>query len=685
MLRISTSTSRILSMRILVAALIASLFLDPTLCFTTHTAFIGSRQLSAASTKPIIRPILSHNERRPAFVLRLKAIGGDEDDDDDEIELEDDDVPADWTEDDIAAELGDIVVDDLVEPDDTESDIRVKVVEDEESEELDVDDEDSEELDFEDDEEDEDSEDLDLEDDADEELVAVEQIRPIQINSAPTDKFDEEWDENEDGGQYDLLDDPEDPHYMKQKELVMAEVAASIQRTKLEQFDVEDWVQNQMTEEDRRKIGEVPFPEDLNEQLSKMIVLDENDLKGIDVAKEVEKAQDMFLDDPYPPHGEGETNVLQEATGITDEDMEELDRAFKNSQRILAEGPWDEITAKENSGDWDTLSNETIEEIEAVEMEMGGSPYDVTRWLLFDLDFNVTNLILAAVKHNPDAPILLQHWFPQLQIYERYQYVRDRDFDLNWDDVEKADIDELQRYYASFGYDEIPNKAPAETNIIGLEEMDEEEIKMVAFDSWMKEVYNPECDIKDFDDTILDEENMYSNAYIDPEHPDVPTYKEVLEDIEEYYNETGIRIDDTVETDETMLLRREYKTDQDDEAEKEHRGHLIIACTGSDEDLDIAEKITQRCKQVVGKQVFVETRLMALAREEDNVFEVWLESYEIDLLHSKKRATGFSDDWKGPAVCDDTQIEWLVSRVQFLISDDSRYSYRYDIDMENIE
>jgi hypothetical protein len=72
---------------------------------------------------------------------------------------------------------------------------------------------------------------------------------------------------------------------------------------------------------------------------------------------------------------------------------------------------------------------------------------------------------------------------------------------------------------------------------------------------------------------------------------------------------------------------------------------------------------------------------MALAREEDNVFEIWLESYEIDLLHSKKRATSVgTQDWTGPAEVDDAQIDYLTERVRFLISDDARYSYRMELD-----
>ena len=99
------------------------------------------------------------------------------------------------------------------------------------------------------------------------------------------------------------------------------------------------------------------------------------------------------------------------------------------------------------------------------------------------------------------------------------------------------------------------------------------------------------------------------------------------------------------------------------------------------EDLEIAEKITLRFEKEFGKQVWVETRIEALAREEDSVFEIWLESYEIDLLHSKKRANSSNQDWKGPAECDDAQIDYLVDRVRFLTSDDARYSYRVEYEL----
>ena len=48
---------------------------------------------------------------------------------------------------------------------------------------------------------------------------------------------------------------------------------------------------------------------------------------------------------------------------------------------------------------------------------------------------------------------------------------------------------------------------------------------------------------------------------------------------------------------------------------------------------------------------------------------------------SKKRATSNAEGWEGPAECDGAQIDYLVDKVRFLISDDARYSYRYELDV----
>ena len=493
----------------------------------------------------------------------------------------------------------------------------------------------------------------------------------------------DEWEDEEDAD-YPLEDDPDDPNYQKQKELLDSAVADSDALDRDRLFDPLDFMMNQMSPEELDLLDKTPFIQEAR-TMAEQIQLTEEDVEDMDLEKEIMKVPDLMNDDPYPRHDDDETNFLEANIGITDDDMEELDTSWKMSKAAQAATPWDKVMIREQQG-IDMLSNDTLAEMDACLEEIGGSAYNVTRWLLYDLDFDVENLMLAAVQHNREAPILFQHWYPQLVTYSRYEKAQARNFDYTWEDVEKADISELERYYQGIGYDEIPSKAPAETGIVEFDYLDEEEIKMAAFETWVKDVYNPEWDRKDFDDDeFRDEDNVFSRFYDHPQHPDLPTFEDSQEDIQAWREEIG--------TDEELAGNKEgkayrdymareldYELVEDSEFEEEFRGHLIVACTGDDSDLEIAEKITAAMDKAFGKQIYVETRLMAHAREEDNVFEVWIESYEIELLHSKKRATSNAKDWDGPGDCDDKQIDYLVERVRFLISDDARYSYSLEYD-----
>lgn len=633
-----------------------------TFCPTRGPRYIHSNQLKTKTFHST--PAFFGNSLPTSFfdsiVLQARKKGAADDDEDDV------DIPGDWNEDDILAEFDDV---DISNEDDSQDDNTAdeeEVVVDE------VVDEDDEE-----DDDDIDEIDLDEEDDEDDE-DEIEMVDETDAESEEdyeyADEDEGEWEDDEE--EYYELEDDDDPNYAKTKEL--AEIAAekAYERARDEAFDPIDFMMNDITEDQQSIIEKSEIFKRVQERMKGM-ELTEMDVEDIDFDEAVAKVPDLMDDDPYPRHEDGEENILTGPTGLTDDDMEELDRTYKMVNERVQEEPWDKVLLKDLTG-WESLSNETLEEMEDCLEEIGGSSYNVTKWLLYDLDFNVTNLILAATKHNREAPILFQHWYPQLVTYKKYQSARDRDFDFTWEDVENADMSELERYYAGFGYDEIPKKAPFETGIISLEELDEDEIKMAAFDSWMKEVYNPEWDRKDFDDDDMqDEDNVFSQFYEAPQHPDKPTFEDSLEDIEMWNEEMGD--DKSVREYRDMMGQAfEYEVVKDEEFEREFRGHLIIACTGDNSDLDIAEKITLRFEKEFGKQVFVETRIMQLARLEDNVFEIWLESYEVDLLHSKKRATSNAKGWDGPAECDDAQIDYLVDRVRFLISDEARYSYRME-------
>jgi len=489
---------------------------------------------------------------------------------------------------------------------------------------------------------------------------------------------DLDWDEEEDGGEFPIEDDPEDPDYNKQKELIDKAAAAAELKTREENFDPLDFMMNRMTDEDAAAADASDFMKQIEEKAKGMMLTEEDVLSegiGEDLEADVQNVPDLMDDDPYPRHDADEINLLEADTGITDDDMERLDNAWKLIQETKNAEPWDKVYAKDQVG-WEGLSNETLAEMDAALDEIGGSAYNVTRWLLYDLDFNVTNLMLAGIKHNPEAPVLFQHWYPQILTYKRYNYAKDRNFDFTWEDVEAADTSELERYYAGFGYTEIPHKAPGETGIISFEDLDEEEIRMAHFERWMTEVYNPEWDRKDFDDDEMrDEDNVFSNFFVPPQHPDLPTFEDTLDDLKEWDEEIGDDPED-LEYKNFMGQSFNYTVVKDEEFEREFRGRLVVACSGYDKDLEIAETITERMEKEFEKRIFVETRVISHAREEDNVFEVWIESYDVELIHSKKRATSLAKDWDGPVDCDEKQIDAIVDRVRFLISDDARFSYQ---------
>lgn len=483
---------------------------------------------------------------------------------------------------------------------------------------------------------------------------------------------EEDWEEEE---EVPLQDDPDDPNYNAQRKLMEETVGRRTAQAELDAFDEVDFIMNKMTPEQAREFEETDIQKKVNAAAAELIDMDDSEV--VEQIGDLDKTMaetTSILDDPY--ENEGEQNIM--GTGLSDDLLERFDNAVKTARQRISEEPWDKVNHKAQTLDWAELSNQTIDEMDAALDEIGGSSYNCTNWLLYDLDFNVTNLVLAAIKHNSEAPIIFQHWYPQLFTYERYKCVRDINFDFTWDDVENADMEELERYYFGFGYTEIPKKAPGETGIIDLEDMDEEELKMAAFDSWVKEVYNPEMDRKDFDDDkFQDEDNVFSKFYEPPQHPDLPKFEDALDDLAEWEAEVDDDDDISEEYAHVMGHSTKYKYVHDEEFEREFRGHLVIACGPMDEDLAIAEKITVRMREEFGKKIYAETRVFGHAREEDLVFEVWLESYEIDLLHSRKRATGNVETWDGPAEVDDEQLDYLVERVRFLISDLSRYSYRY--------
>lgn len=588
------------------------------------------------------------------------------------LDDEDDEFDVNWATEGDEEEVVEDSAEDLIAIDDIgEEEEEVMLEEDEE--------EDDDDIAFED-EDDEYDEDFDDEDEVDVEIVNEDEVKSSKKKDSKPKAPKIEWNEEEDGVFYEMEDpaDSDDPEYTARQLKLVQEAKLGTEQRRKDSFNVVEYM-NSLTEEEKAKMDASEFFRTVEER-SKEVLLTADDFKDMDVEEVYKNTKGDFNDIPYPkdPH---QPNVLANSTGLSDDVLRAYDEAFRDLKDTLSQEHWDKVTLLGEKISLEDLSNQTIHEISDALDEIGGSAYNCTKWLIYDLNFNVSNLILAAVKHNPDAPIIFQHWYPQLMAYDRYRHARDRDFDFTWDDVDAANTTELEYYYKGFGYDSIPLKAPAETGIMGFEDMDEEETKMAAFAAWVQDVYNPEADRVDFDeDDLRDEDNVFSEFYEEPQHPDLPDFETVEEEMEDWHAETT-GVADTPEVREyrdRLARTTTYTVVDDPEFREKFRGHLIVACSAADEDLEVAERITERFEKEFGKAVYVETQVLSLAGPEDDVFEVWLESYEVDLLHSKKRATSNTVDWDGPADVDDKQLDFLTEQVRYLISDEARNSFSFE-------
>lgn len=235
---------------------------------------------------------------------------------------------------------------------------------------------------------------------------------------------------------------------------------------------VMNYIQNELTEEEREKLERDVDIQEVERIVSENnMMLTEDDLKDVlveddagnvnidpKVMEDVVKYSDMHGVDAFPSASnseEGENLIYPPNNAFSEKDLADLDdqlAAYKAARESLANQTYfgEDFTMAymDIERDWPLLSNQTQEEIlEVIENSNTMACPEPEMWLLYDLNFNVTNLILASFKHNAEAPIMFTQWMPQLEVYEKYAEERERGFQWTWDDVDGADMEELARYY----------------------------------------------------------------------------------------------------------------------------------------------------------------------------------------------------------------------------------------------
>lgn len=544
---------------------------------------------------------------------------------------------------------------------------------------------------------------VDAEEDDDVEYEYVE----VEEDQDAEEEFEDDDDEEEDDDdsieveeEIPLTPDPDDDNYNAQMKLIGDTIARREALLAVDE-ELEGPDSTQFFKENLEKFMDEQYEKaglddkEVEKYLKKMQLTEEEAEEAIN--ESAEEAREMsysekkkaFLstlggdEDSFPEDG---NPILQ--NGIKNEDLVRLQKALDGLVGTI-EGYQDGSLVDNKQAmirphyELDRLDAQTLDEINLVlnasATDMDGIEYnefinneDPTRWLLYDLDFDVENLMLASCKHNRESPLILNHWMPQLCAYSRYANARDSNFQFTWDECEKADMDELLRYYKGLGYDEIPTFTPKDTNIVELEtEYDQADMTMAAFENWMDEVYIEDDEDLYFDDEDFQpENNVFDFNYGMEDTDDVTSFKSELKEFHsEHRNETKAWKN-------KYVRETKYSYEKDEDGAEQFRGHLVVACCGSDRDLELAEKITARMKDQFDKQLYVETRVYSHARQEDNLYEIWLESYDIELLHSRRGAFYNAKQWLGPADVDDEQLENLVKKIKHSIGDDARYSYQ---------
>ena len=114
---------------------------------------------------------------------------------------------------------------------------------------------------------------------------------------------------------------------MRQKELVLEAIQAANERAADEAFDAIQYIEEEMTPDQAKMMDELPFMQEI-EARARGLGLTEQDIPSMeDLDEKIAAVSDLMTDDPYIPvrHEEGETNILDRVTGLTDDDMQTLD------------------------------------------------------------------------------------------------------------------------------------------------------------------------------------------------------------------------------------------------------------------------------------------------------------------------------------------------------------------------
>eukprot|EP00814_Leptocylindrus_danicus_P007051 CAMPEP_0116015298 /NCGR_PEP_ID=MMETSP0321-20121206/6760_1 /TAXON_ID=163516 /ORGANISM="Leptocylindrus danicus var. danicus, Strain B650" /LENGTH=471 /DNA_ID=CAMNT_0003485055 /DNA_START=282 /DNA_END=1694 /DNA_ORIENTATION=+ len=264
-------------------------------------------------------------------------------------------------------------------------------------------------------------------------------------------------------------------------------------------------------------------------------------------------------------------------------------------------------------------------------------------------------LILSAIKRNPEMPYVRPDWFEkcrlEMGIPEVNLWKESYKIQFSEEDVNNADTKLVEQFY------KLRNRV-------------------------LPEEYDPELD-----GPVQKEkrERYMARIKVGAEDSDDGTVAadESSEDMEERWNSWFEEVYEDDQLAETLVyLEKDDDNMQEDyywnpryahlEERLENPGlaaKLIIAVRGDREDMVKSEWVTNRMNAEF-PNLMVETQLFPEASVEDQLFEIWVEAYEDELLFSKRKHY-YDSDWPGPDDFRQEDLEKLVQEVRFHLSDDA--------------
>jgi len=270
-------------------------------------------------------------------------------------------------------------------------------------------------------------------------------------------------------------------------------------------------------------------------------------------------------------------------------------------------------------------------------------------------------LILSAIKRNPEMPYVRPDWFEkcrlEMGIPEVNLWKESYKIQFSEEDVNNADTKLVEQFY------KLRNRV-------------------------LPEEYDPELD-----GPVQKEkrERYMARIKVGAEDSDDGTVAadESSEDMEERWNSWFEEVYEDDQLAETLVyLEKDDDNMQEDyywnpryahlEERLENPGlaaKLIIAVRGDREDMVKSEWVTNRMNAEF-PNLMVETQLFPEASVEDQLFEIWVEAYEDELLFSKRKHY-YDSDWPGPDDFRQEDLEKLVQEVRFHLSDDAKNSFLF--------